>query len=255
MERHQSSKPAPPVMASGSPRSPVSPASRDARGLREEDVAQIVHDLRDPLATIALETYFLDCHLADRGHADLRRAVGRIIRNVELLDRIVQHLLDSCELEIGCFALRRKPTELRTLLEQVIERVVSTVDRGRVILDAPVPITLSVDDLRIERVVANLIGNALKYAPKRSGIVVRLEVGALASQISVTDAGPGLMPSELERIFDKYRRGASANGVEGRGLGLHVCKTIVEAHGGRMGVDSVHGTGSRFYFDLPALPI
>ncbi|HWO19932.1 MAG TPA: ATP-binding protein [Kofleriaceae bacterium] len=172
---------------------------------------------------------------------------------MKLLDRIVQHLLDSCEPGAGCFALDRKPTELRALLEQVIEQSVSTVDRGRVILDAPAPITVTIDELRIERVIANLIGNALKYAPKSSRIVVRLEVGALAAQISVADAGPGLVPAELERIFDKYCRGASAHGVAGRGLGLYVCKTIVEAHGGQMGVDSVHGAGSRFYFDLPAL--
>lgn len=222
-----------------------------SRVLREDDVVQIVHDLRDPIATIALETYLLDRKLANGDHVDVRSMTARILRNVEFLDRIVQNLLDSCALGEGRLELHRKSTELRALLEHVIDRVVSSRDFGRVVLDAPAPVMAMVDELRIGRVVANLIGNALKYAPPGSKIVVRLEAGSIAAQISVTDAGPGLSPEEVDHVFDKFRRGANARGREGCGLGLYVSRAIVEAHGGRIAVDSVPGGGSRFHFYLP----
>jgi len=246
-------RPAEPQFAMGSVDG--SPVRTAEHGLREDDVAQIVHDLRDPLSTIALEAYVLDRKLAHGDHADVKSATVRIIRNVEYVDRIVQNLLDSCAFEAGHFELHRRPAELRALLEQVIDRVVSTHDGGRVALDAPFPITMPIDALRIERVVANLIGNALKHAPKGSRIVVRLEAGALAARISVTNAGPALTPAEREYIFDKYRRGPGAHGLDGHGLGLYVSKTLVEAHGGRIEVDSVEGAGSRFSFDLPMISI
>lgn len=261
MERQRSPKLEPPATTCGPRRSEIRfaagtvegpPIAADARELREEDVAQLVHDLRDPLATIALETYVLDRKLANGDQSDARCTIARIIRNVEFLDRIVQDLVDSCAIGEGQFEIHRRPTDLRALLEQVIARVVSTRDCGRVILDAPFPITMPIDDLRIQRVVANLIGNALKYAPKSSGIVVQLEAGALAAQISVTDTGPGLSAAEMEYIFEKYRRGAGARGVQGHGLGLYVSKLIVESHGGKIGVERA-GAGSRFYFELPMI--
>jgi signal transduction histidine kinase len=228
------------------------PIPRDARGLCEDEAAQIVHDLRGPLATIMLEACILDRKLAKGDSIDGKRSVARILRNVEFLDRIVQDLLDSCAASSGHLELRRRPTELRALVEQVIDRTVPTRDSGRVSLDAPGPITIAIDDLRIERVIANLVGNALKYAPPGSRIVVRLEAAALWARISVTDTGPGLAPADLVHVFDRYRRGALTHEIGGWGLGLYASKAIVEAHGGTINVESVPGEGSQFYFDLPA---
>jgi len=98
-------------------------------------------------------------------------------------------------------------------------------------------------------VVSNLLANALKFAPKASGIVVRLDHGPNAASISVIDSGPGLTPEQMSYIFDKYRR--VDNKREGSGLGLFISKRIVEAHGGHIGVKAIHGVGSQFFFDLP----
>jgi signal transduction histidine kinase len=220
-------------------------------GLREDDVAQIVHDLKNPLSTITLETQLLDDKLAKGEEVDVRATVARITHNVAFLERMVQDLLDSCALASGELQLRRRPTELSVLLAQIIDRAVPTRDRDRVVLDAPDPLTVSIDDLRIERVVANLIGNALKYAPRSSRITVRLRVDLRRGRIWVIDTGPGLTAIEMAFVFDKYRRTTSASAYEGSGLGLHVSKQIVEAHGGQIGVDSIHGEGARFFFDLP----
>jgi PAS domain S-box-containing protein len=221
-------------------------------GLRAESVAQIVHDLKNPLSTIALEACLLHDKLAAHP-SDARDALARITRNVEFLDRMVQDLLDLCALDAGRLELHRKPTELRMLLEQIIDRVVPTRDRRRVSLHAAEPLTISIDDLKIERVVANLLQNALKYTPKITGIVVGLAAVNDAIRVSVTDAGPGMTPAETGYVFDKFRRASTAGAREGSGLGLYVSKKIVEAHGGRIDVTSVPGAGSQFFFELPAI--
>ena len=221
-------------------------------GLREEDVAQIVHDLKNPLSTIALEVCLLDDKLAHGHPSDTRDALARITHNVEFLDRMVQDLLDLCSFDAGRLELNRRPTELRMLLEQIIDRVVPTRDRGRVSLHAAEPLTTSIDDLRIERVVANLLQNALKYAPEITGIVVGLAAVNDAIRVSVTDAGPGMTPAETGYVFDKFRRASTAGAREGSGLGLYVSRKIVEAHGGRIDVTSVPGAGSQFFFELPS---
>jgi PAS domain S-box-containing protein len=221
-------------------------------GLRQDDVAQIVHDLKNPLSTIALEACLLDSKIACGTPSGARDAVARITHNVEFLDRMVNDLLDLCSLDAGRLELSRRPTELRLLLEQVIARVVPTRDRARVFLHATEPVTTSIDALRIERVIANLLQNALKYAPKITGIVVRLAVENGTIRVSVSDVGPGMTIIESGFVFDKFRRASSAAGHEGSGLGLYVSKKIIEAHGGRIDVTSARGTGSQFYFELPA---
>jgi PAS domain S-box-containing protein len=218
---------------------------------RASNVAELVHDFKNPLATIALEMCVLDHKLHGEHGAELHPVVARVNRNIDFLDRMVQDLLDSCTIAENQLSLQRRPTELRALLEHVLDRAVATRDRSRVLLAAPSPVTLEVDELRIQRVVANLLQNALKYAPQDSTVVVALEVTARRARISVADAGPGLVPDEIAFIFDKYRRTIRARAHEGSGLGLYVSKQIIEAHGGQIGVDSVHGIGSRFFFELP----
>jgi signal transduction histidine kinase len=221
-----------------------------ARGLREEDVVQIVHDLKTPLATIALETSLLDDRLTCGEPIELRPVIDRITRNVAYLDRVVHELLDLCAVDTDHFALDRVATELRTLLENVIARCVPTRDRARVVLEADSPVTLMIDDLRIERVVGNLLSNALKYAPRASAIIVRLGVGPDVVTVSVIDSGPGVPSDQANFIFEKYHRIAGSR-CEGTGLGLYISKKIVEAHDGRIGVHSIYGAGARFYFELP----
>jgi len=215
-----------------------------------EDVARIVHDLKGPLGTISLEVELLGENVASGETVETKPIVDRIMRNIEFLDRMVMDLLDQCTLDAGRFQLRRVPTELRALLEHVIERAVPTRDRERVFLHARDPVILDLDQLRIERVVANLLHNALKYSPPGTGIIVKLDREHDLTRVSVTDAGHGLTRVELANIFDEYHRGARES-HEGTGLGLFLSKQIIEAHGATIGVDSIPGEGTRFYFELP----
>ncbi len=223
----------------------------NAAGLRRDDVAQIVHDLANPLGTISLETSILESKLGDTASPETKRSLDRISRNVEFLDRMVRELLDLCAVESTGLQLRRGPTEMRALVNNVVERVISTHDRERAFVLTPEPVTLDVDALRIERVIANMLQNALRYAPLASGVVVRLDVEAARVVVSVTDAGPGIPEADLEHVFDKYRRADGGKAHDGYGLGLYVCRQIISAHGGTIGVTSEVGAGARFAFELP----
>ncbi|HET9991584.1 MAG TPA: HAMP domain-containing sensor histidine kinase [Kofleriaceae bacterium] len=227
---------------------PLEPPQRD---LPHEEVARIVHDFKGPLGTIGLEVELLGENVASGVAVEGKPIIDRIMRNIAFLDRMVMDLLDLCTLEAGRFELRRVPTELRALLEQVIERVVPTRDRKRVVLDARESVIVDIDDLRIERVVANFLHNALKYAPPGTGIIVKLDREPGMTRVSVIDAGHGLTRLELGNIFDEYHRGAPAMSRNSTGLGLFLSKQIIEAHGATIGVDSIRGEGTRFYFELP----
>jgi signal transduction histidine kinase/CheY-like chemotaxis protein len=231
--------------ASGSTIIVVRPTVCERVTLREEDMAEIVHDLKSPLSTIALEAHLLGDRLASPNQ------VGRIERNVAYMDRLVHELLDLCSLDNGHFSIERRPTELRELIERVLDRVLSSADRDRVYFDASAGVIVACDENRIERVLANFVENALKYAPSRSAIIVRLSITATHACVSVIDSGPGIPDEETATLFDKYRRASTARGHNGSGLGLYVSRKIIEAHGGRVGVESVRNVGSRFFFELP----
>ncbi len=216
-------------------------------GLDEGQLAEIVHDLRGPLATVALEVTLLDQRINEGDIVDARPVLARVLQNVEFLDRLLQDVLDGCAPDV---ALQLKPTDMRSLLEVVIARSVPTRQRARVRLEAPRSAIVSIDELRIQRVVANLLSNALKYSSPKTIITVRLDVGRDHCCVSVVDTGPGVSQAEAGYIFDKYRRTHSARIHPGSGLGLYVSRKIIEHHGGLIGVDSTPGVGSRFFFQL-----
>jgi signal transduction histidine kinase len=216
----------------------------------EHEIEEIAHDLKSPLGAIALEATLLDDRLVHADRVGGLRSVIRIQQNVAFLDRLVLDLLDVCAMTTGRFRLQRAETEMRTLLEQVIERA-SGLARHRIFLEAPERVLIDIDELRIERVVANLLDNAIKYSPEASGIVIRLAHDELRVGVSVIDMGPGIAPEELPHVFDRHRRADSSRGTCGSGLGLYVAKRIVDAHGGTISVASIRGAGARFFFTLP----
>lgn len=216
----------------------------------EDEVAEIAHDLRSPLGAIALEATLLDEQLDVGNIVDPGGAVTRIQRNVAFLDRLVLDLLDVCAAARGELILARAPTELCALLGRVISRVSGSA-RGRVFLDATDPVVANVDDHRIERVVSNLLDNAIKYTPEPGAIVVGLTCDGHEVRISVSDSGQGIDGVDVPHVFERYRRAGTARGTRGNGIGLYACKKIVEAHGGEIGVASIRGVGSRFFFSLP----
>ena len=217
-----------------------------------DDLAEIVHDLKSPLAAIAHETEMLELdETADVDHAWLGRAVHRIVQNVSFLDRMFDDLLDMYAADTGRLALSRSRCELRGVVERVIAHAVPSNDRRRIVLRMPAPITVEIDEHRIERVIGNLVQNALEYSPQVSQVVVALSTNGSHVRLSVADRGPGIAPADQAALFGWYRRLPRAKQHDGSGLGLYISRWIVEAHGGQIAVESLQGRGSCFYFELP----
>lgn len=215
--------------------------------LDTEQVAALAHDMRASLTTVLLETDLLRGEVPQGAP---RQALDVIERNVDFMDRMVGDLLDFATfLEVGRLELHAEEIALAPLLADVVARTVSTRQRDRVTLAIEAEVTVTVDR-RIERVVANLLYNALKYAPRGSPIVVRLEARGRAARISVHDAGSTLTASDAARLFQKYHRAPTADGVRGTGLGLYISRKIVEGHRGRIDVDT--SVGTTFFVELPA---
>ncbi len=222
----------------------------DTSSLRDEDVAAIAHDLRNPLSVITLEVSMLEETLPGMGK-DARDVLRRIGSNLTHIDNLLQDLLDLSAIDSARFELHRESIELCGLVADVAERMVSSRDRSRVHVHFDRVIVVRADANRIARVVANLVQNALKYSARNAQVRVAVSLCENRAIVSVSDEGAGLAPDDANRVFEKFRRAASAKRHDGFGLGLYVSRKIIEAHDGKIGVDSVLGRGSRFYFDLP----
>ncbi len=216
------------------------------RGI-DDDIASVAHDVKTPLSIIMLETTVIEERLGRALTPQLRHGLERILLNAAYIDRLISDLLDLGCHDAGRLELRAELIAMSKLLDRALERAVSTHDRRRVHLEIKSHANVLCDPMRIERVLSNLVANALKHGGA-APVTVRLEVVKRFARISIIDAGPGMTAEEAREMFDRYRHGAQSQGY---GLGLYISRHIVERHGGRIGVASAPGRGSRFYFELP----
>jgi signal transduction histidine kinase len=225
------------------------------RGLQDrEDLLHVVsHDLRAPLGAVMGQAHLLRKH--PEGGAFARDRAEAILRAAGRMQEMIEDLVDGARLEAGRLRLDLRPVDLRQHLPEVLRRVESSLEVGRVDLsiEGPDRVAVRADPRRLERVLVNLLSNALKYAPEgRVRIEVAVEVGWV--EVCVVDQGPGIHPDDLPRLFRKFERGRGTEGRDGLGLGLYGARRLVEAHGGRIDVESTPGAGSRFRVRLPAAP-
>jgi signal transduction histidine kinase len=215
----------------------------------DEDIESVAHDVKTPLSIIMLEASVLEQRLGRVVSPQVRVGLERIATNAAYIDRLVSDLLDLGCHDAGRLDIRSEPVGLYELLRRALERAVSTIDRTRVTLDLRARAIVDGDAVRLERVISNLVANALKHSGRSAPVTVRLEVVRRVARVSVIDSGPGMTADECRAVFDRYRRGRTR--AAGHGLGLYISRRIVEAHGGRIGVASTPGKGCRFYFELP----
>ncbi|WNG43275.1 GAF domain-containing protein [Archangium minus] len=230
--------------------------ARDAIRLREEFLAIASHELRTPVTALLLQVQRLQGALA---RAPQGISLERLRHGLEVVDRqvkrqmsLVNDLLDVSRLGEGRLAPRPEPLELTALVRDVVTRFEPELARtgSLLALRAPAPVPGSWDRPRLEQVVTNLVSNAVKYG-QGNPIDITVEAGDGRAHIIVRDAGIGIAPEHLERVFGRFERAVSERHYGGFGLGLWIAREILEAMGGRITVSSQLGVGSTFRVELP----
>jgi PAS domain S-box-containing protein len=222
--------------------------ARAAARSRDEMVAFVSHDLRDPLQSISAATATLRL---EPQTADSSESIESIARASAQMRRLVQDLLDVSMIEAGHLPIHREVVDVRDLIVEsqtlVLPQVKAQRARIEIRLAADLP-RVSIDRHRILQVLLNLLGNALKFGAAGGLMTIGAERQDDAIRIWVQDTGNGIPPEQLPRVFDRFWR---ADRRAGAGLGLAVAKGIVEAHGGEIRATSEVGLGSTFFFTLP----
>ena len=227
--------------------------ANDALDLRDEFLAIVSHDLRNPLNAIALNTQLLE-RLVSSGDPRLSRISRSLESSIAQMQRIISDLLDLAAIDAGKLSVQLRTGDARNPIQEAVETARSVSVEKSIALDAetgPDPLPARFDPGRIVQVLDNLIHNALKFTPNGGRISVEGRRMNQVVEIRVRDTGPGLKPDEVLVIFDRFRQ-VEKRGRRALGLGLYISRSIVESHGGRIWAESVPGEGTTFLFTLQA---
>ena len=227
-------------------------AARQLARMQDEFVSTVSHELRTPLGFIKGYATTLLRQDAEWDTTTRIEFLRIIDEEADRLRELIDNLLDSSRLESGAIGMTREATRIAPLLRSVAERAQAAYPEMALRVDAPdgLPI-LEIDSTRIAQVLDNLLSNAAKYAPG-APVELRARREGEAMLIEVEDRGPGIAAEHMSQMFQRfYRVPETQRTVRGTGLGLYICRKIVESHGGQIGVDSQPGQGTRFHFTLP----
>jgi two-component system phosphate regulon sensor histidine kinase PhoR len=228
---------------------------RRLESLRRDFVANVSHELRTPIAAVASAAETLRRSALKDPDASVR-FVEMIERNARRLHELVEDVLDLSRIESKEFKPRADAVDVGPIAHQVIGNFRERIEQKRLSVTAAVaPGTASAiaDHRAVEQVLTNLVENAVKYCPEGSSIVVRVSDEGSKVRIAVEDSGPGIEAKHLPRLFERFYRvdAGRTRDMGGTGLGLSIVKHLVESMGGMIGVQSVLGRGSTFWFTLP----
>lgn len=250
-------------------------AQREANQHISQFLSTINHELKTPVTVLAANLGILERRLhrmqaaaesagADpalpKGMRDAQTLVAQGQSGVMRLNRLVDDLLDASRIRAGKFEVREEECDLGEIVRATIEEQRQVHPARTLSLTVPpgARIPLRADPVRIGQVLTNYLTNALKYSEEHEPVHVEVAIEESVARVAVRDHGPGLDPAQQERIWDAFHRAEgiavlTGSGV-GLGLGLHICKTIIDRHHGRLGVKSAVGDGSTFWFSLPMIP-
>jgi two-component system phosphate regulon sensor histidine kinase PhoR len=213
----------------------------------------VAHDLRGPLTVI-------------QGHAEMLREAlrkgevgGTILQNVEgilegaeKMNKMIEDLVDTARIEGGQVHLEKESIQLETFIWSLLKSSKMIIDMNRLVTQIPQDLPpISADPERLERILLNLLSNALKFSPPTSKIIIKARKSGGEITISVTDQGKGITPEDCSRLFKRFFQVKGPQAPGGTGLGLYISRLLVQAHGGHIWVESKPGEGSTFFFTLP----
>jgi signal transduction histidine kinase len=231
---------------------------------QEEFIVNISHDLKTPLNVIFSTIQLFEMYCRD---GSLVKKKGKIINYIESmklnsyrLSKLINNIVDSSKINAGFFELKMSNNNIVEVIEDTVMSVINYADSKwlNIIFDTDIEEKIiACDPEKIERVVLNLISNAIKFSDKGKEIFVNIKLRDEFLEISVKDCGIGLKVNQLNMIFDRFKQvdESLSRNAEGTGIGLSLAKSIVELHGGRMFVESEFGNGSKFIFTIPTTKV
>jgi signal transduction histidine kinase len=234
---------------------------RELEQARKELISSVSHDLRTPLASIrAMVESINDGVVSDQ--ETVRRYLRTIETEVENLSQLINDLFELSQMDAGILELHLESSSLTDLISDTLESMSAQARAGgkkldlKGSVDGEVPLVV-MDARLVQRVLYNLVQNALRHTPPDGAIYILARDMGTEVQVEVSDTGEGIPDEELPRIFDRFYRSERSRTRDsgGAGLGLSIAKGIVEAHGGRLWVESALGKGSTFGFALPKMPV
>jgi PAS domain S-box-containing protein len=218
---------------------------------RDNLLAIVSHDLKGPLSTIELAAELIKSAIEDK--APHRRPLEIVFRAAKRMRELVEDLLQAATIEAGAFTVVPELHDVARIVAPVLEMYELRAAERSICIEREIPVGLPrvwCDEVRVVQVLSNLLGNAIKFAREHGRIDVRVRATASELLVSVTDDGPGIAPDQLAHVFERYWT-ATKERHRGVGLGLYIARGIVDAHHGRLWVDSQLGAGSTFTFALP----
>ncbi|MFL5307822.1 MAG: sensor histidine kinase [Polyangia bacterium] len=229
-----------------SERSPAADTGPDAGTV----LAAVAHEFKNALAPLGMTLQMIERQVK-AGQPVVAEDLAFSRAQVRLLSGLVDDLLDQARVDLSALPFRPTPADVRAVVEEAVGAF-RRANQTPVVADLPdAPLNVVLDPTRMRQVLANLLENAVRYAPPGSPVTVRVRPApGPVARIEVCDRGPGLSAGDKSRVFDRFVRGAAAQGTSGLGLGLYLCRAIVDQHGGRIGVDTAPGAGCTFWIEL-----
>nr|WP_242040553.1 GAF domain-containing protein [Coleofasciculus sp. FACHB-1120] len=223
--------------------------------LKDVFLHAVSHDLRTPLTGWLLVLQNLLANSNEQRTIPVSRSIlERMIQSSDRQLRLINSLLEVHTSEVRGFALHREPVQLHSLIQEIVEDFEPLCVKNQAILINQIPSELSTvnaDPLQMRRVFENLLTNAFNHNPPGLTMILRATIEEQVIRCTIEDNGVGMNPEQCDRAFELYVRGSQARRSTGIGLGLYLCRQIVQAHGGKIGVTSSPGAGATFWFTLP----
>ncbi|MDH4299880.1 MAG: ATP-binding protein, partial [Dehalococcoidia bacterium] len=222
--------------------------------LKDEFIGLVSHELRTPLTVIGGCLSTLLTERTRLSPSEVKQLIKDGLLESESLSHLIENLLELSRAQAQQLALYPEPIDIKTLVRDTVSKIKRQAPAHRFVTSIPAELpSINGDPLRIERILYNLLDNAAKYSPPGRQIKVSVNAEPESLVIGVSDRGRGLSSSEQARIFGPFRRleNKRPDKARGAGLGLMVCRRLVEAHGGEIWVESKKGKGSTFFFSLP----